>query len=68
MWGGAHGFEEFRLDRAKEVAAAAMPRRGREFTPAVAAMFDFLAERTRPHRTEDTTDHHEFASTYRIPT
>ncbi len=66
MWGGAHGFEEFDLERAKKVAAAAMPRRGREFTAAVEAMFDFLSERTKSHRAEEPPDHHEFAPSYRI--
>ena len=66
MWGGARGFEEFRLEQAKKVAAAAMPRRGREFTPAVNAMFEYLFEKTRGHRSEDTASQPEFVPSYRL--
>jgi hypothetical protein len=66
MWGGAHGFEEFRLERAKQVAAAAMPRRQREFTPAVAAMFDYLFERTRRNRDPSAAEPEVLAPSYRV--
>jgi len=56
MWGGQQGFEEFHLEKAKEVAAAAMPRRNVEFSPAVAAMFDFIFDQTRKHRQGDASD------------
>ncbi len=52
MWGGVHGFEEFDLEKAKKVAASVMPRRGRQFTPVVASMFDSLFQRTRHQRIE----------------
>jgi UDP-N-acetylglucosamine diphosphorylase/glucosamine-1-phosphate N-acetyltransferase len=52
MWGGAHGFEEYRLERAKAVAKAALPRRDRPYTPELDALFDDLFERTRRHREE----------------
>jgi UDP-N-acetylglucosamine diphosphorylase/glucosamine-1-phosphate N-acetyltransferase len=56
MWGGKDGFEEFRLEKAKEVARAVVPRRGREFTPAMEQMFDFLFDRTRTHRGSEPRD------------
>lgn len=59
MWGGAHGFEEFNLEKAKHLAEQVMPRRGRQFTPAVASMFDFLFERTRHQRMEGSSEDHE---------
>jgi len=66
MWGGHAGFEEFRLERAKEVARAVVPRRGRQFTPAMEQMFDFLFERTRAHRHSDARDQAPAGPTYRV--
>jgi UDP-N-acetylglucosamine diphosphorylase/glucosamine-1-phosphate N-acetyltransferase len=66
LWGGRAGFEEFRLDKAKEVAKAAMPRRGREFTSAVAALFDYLFEVTKAHRSQYNPDQESTATIYRV--
>jgi len=66
LWGGREGFTEFRLDKAKEVAAAVMPRRGREFTPAVAEMFEYLFERTRVHREESPKESETTPPVFRV--
>jgi UDP-N-acetylglucosamine diphosphorylase/glucosamine-1-phosphate N-acetyltransferase len=66
MWGGMHGFEEFHLERAKQVAAAVMPRRDRQFTPAVAELFDYLFNRTQPHRTEEPSETETLSPAYRV--
>jgi UDP-N-acetylglucosamine diphosphorylase / glucose-1-phosphate thymidylyltransferase / UDP-N-acetylgalactosamine diphosphorylase / glucosamine-1-phosphate N-acetyltransferase / galactosamine-1-phosphate N-acetyltransferase len=49
-WGGAQGFEEFRLDAALEVAKAVLPRRDHKYTPATEALFRHVFESTRAHR------------------
>jgi UDP-N-acetylglucosamine diphosphorylase/glucosamine-1-phosphate N-acetyltransferase len=66
MWGGPQGFEEFRLERAKDVARASMPRRGRDFTQATERMFDFLFARTRKHRTALGDNVETADPTYRV--
>lgn len=43
-WGGAEGFAEFDLQKAKEAANAMMRRRGLELTEGDHAIFDFLHE------------------------
>jgi UDP-N-acetylglucosamine diphosphorylase/glucosamine-1-phosphate N-acetyltransferase len=65
MWGGAHGFEEFRLESAKAVARAALPRRDREYTPELDTLFDDLFERTRGHR-EEVAPSHDLTSSYHV--
>jgi UDP-N-acetylglucosamine diphosphorylase/glucosamine-1-phosphate N-acetyltransferase len=49
-WGGAQGFEEFRLEAALEVAKAVLPRREHQYTPATEALFRHVFESTRAHR------------------
>jgi UDP-N-acetylglucosamine diphosphorylase/glucosamine-1-phosphate N-acetyltransferase len=66
MWGGRDGFEEFHLERAKDVARAVIPRRGREFTDATSRMFDFIFARTRGHRHPEARDPASAGTTTRV--
>jgi UDP-N-acetylglucosamine diphosphorylase/glucosamine-1-phosphate N-acetyltransferase len=66
MWGGQQGFEEYHLERAKDVARAAMPRRERQFTEATSRMFDFLFARTQTHRYPESREQATAGTTTRV--
>ena len=68
MWGGVGGFEEYRLEQAKGVARAVLPRRNREYTKATEALFDYLFESTRHHRQDSTAVSGELTSSFHVAT
>ncbi len=67
-WGGAHGFEEFRLEAAMEVARAVLPRRDHRYTPATEALFRHVFEATRAHRKDSALQTPEWAARFHAAT
>ncbi len=52
-WGGAAGFQTYRLDKALATAERVMARRGRELSEADRALFTKLYQRTAENRSRE---------------
>lgn len=63
-WGGAQGFEEFRLEGAMNVARAVLPRRNHQYTPATEALFQHVFDVTREHRQQSLESSHDWATRF----
>lgn len=67
-WGGAQGFEEFRLEAAMEVARIVLPRRDHRYTPATEALFRHVFDITRSHREPGASPGPEWAQRFHAAT